>query len=140
MNMSEIFSSINVWAVLVAALSAFIVGWLWYGPLFGKLWMKLNGFTEEMIKEGGGMSMPLIMIINYVATALAALAIAMFIGSEADMHFGIFAGFMIALFWIGTSRLNDVLYERKPFKLYLINMGYNLVIYIVMGAVLGTWH
>lgn len=140
MNMSEILSSINVWAVLVAALSAFIVGWLWYGPLFGKQWMKLNGFTEEMLREGGGMSMPLIMIINYIATALAAFAIAMFIGSEADMHFGIFAGFMIALFWIGTSRLNDVLYERKPFKLYLINVGYYLVIYIIMGAVLGAWH
>ncbi len=140
MNMSEILSSINVWAVLVAALSAFIVGWLWYGPLFGKQWMKLNGFTEEMLREGGGMSMPLIMIINYIATALAAFAIAMFIGSEADMHFGIFAGFMIALFWIGTSRLNDVLYERKPFKLYLINVGYYLVIYIIMGAVLGVWH
>ncbi|MFV0269101.1 MAG: DUF1761 domain-containing protein [Draconibacterium sp.] len=140
MNMSEILSSINVWAVLVAALSAFIVGWLWYGPLFGKQWMKLNGFTEEMLREGGGMSMPLIMIINYIATALAAFAIAMFIGSEADMHFGIFAGFMIALFWIGTSRLNDVLYERKPFKLYLINLGYNLVIYTIIGAVLGAWH
>ncbi len=140
MNMSEILSSINVWAVLVAALSAFVVGWLWYGPLFGKHWMKLNGFTEEMLREGGGMSMPLIMIVNYIATALAAFAIAIFIGSEADMHFGIFAGFMIALFWIGTSRLNDVLYERKPFKLYLINVGYYLVIYIIMGAVLGAWH
>lgn len=140
MNMSEILSSINVWAVLVAALSAFVVGWLWYGPLFGKQWMKLNGFTEEMLRKGGGMSMPLVMIINYIATALAAFAIAMFIGSEADMHFGIFAGFMIALFWIGTSRLNDVLYERKPFKLYLINVGYYLVIYIIMGAVLGAWH
>lgn len=120
--------------------SAFVVGWLWYGPLFGKLWMKLNGFTPEMLRDGKGLSMPLIMIINYIATVLAAFAIAMFIGSAADMHFGIFAGFMIALFWIGTSRLNDVLYERQPFKLYLINLGYNLVIYIIMGAVLGAWH
>ncbi|MFV0591779.1 MAG: DUF1761 domain-containing protein [Draconibacterium sp.] len=116
------------------------MGWLWYGPLFGKLWMKLNGFTPEMLRDGKGLSMPLIMIINYIATVLAAFAIAMFIGSAADMHFGIFAGFMIALFWIGTSRLNDVLYERQPFKLYLINLGYNLVIYIIMGAVLGAWH
>lgn len=140
MNISDFFSSVNIWAVLVAALSAFIVGWIWYGPLFGKLWMKLNGFTEEMIKEGGGMSMPLIMIINYIATVLAAFAIAMFIGIESDASFGLFAGFMIAIFWIGTSRLNDVLYERKPFKLFLINVGYNVVIYMIMGAVLGAWH
>ncbi len=136
MNLEDI----NLWAVLVAALSAFVVGWLWYGPLFGKLWMKLNGFTPEMLRDKKGLPMPLIMIINYVATALAAFSIAMFIGAEADMHFGIFAGFMIAVFWIGTSRLNDVLYERQPIKLYLINLGYNMVIYVIMGAVLGAWH
>ena len=140
MNSGEMMSKINFWAVLVAASASFIVGWLWYGPLFGKLWMKLNGFTPEQLREGGGLPMPFIMIVNYVATVLAAFSIAMFIGAESDMSFGIFAGFMIAIFWIGTSRLNDVLYERQPFKLYLINLGYNVVIYIMMGAVLGAWH
>ncbi len=139
MNSEEVFASVNFLAVLVSALSAFVVGWLWYGPLFGKKWIKLNGFTEEQLREGG-ISMPLIMVINYVATVLAAFAIAMFIGAESGMSFGVFAGFMIAVFWIGTSRLNDVLYERKPFGLFLINLGYNLVIYVVMGAILGTWH
>jgi len=140
MNFSEMISQINFWAVIVAALASFIVGWLWYGPLFGKLWMELNGFTPEKLREEKGLPMPFIMVVNYVATALAALSIAMFIGAEADISFGIFAGIMIALFWIGTSRLNDVLYERQPFKLYLINLGYNLVIYVIMGAVLGAWH
>ena len=140
MNFSEMMAQINFWTVLVAALASFTVGWLWYGPLFGKLWMKLNGFTPEQLREGGGLPMPFIMIVNYVATVLAAFSIAMFIGAESDMSFGIFAGFMIAISWIGTSRLNDVLYERQPFKLYLINLGYNVVIYIIMGAVLGAWH
>lgn len=140
MNSTEIMSQINLWAVLVAALASFIVGWLWYGPLVGKLWMKLNGFTPEKLREEKGLPMPFIMIVNYVATVLAAFSIAMFIGAESNASFGIFAGLMIALFWIGTSRLNDVLYERQPFKLYLINLGYNLVIYVIMGAVLGAWH
>ncbi|NQU54675.1 MAG: DUF1761 domain-containing protein [Bacteroidetes bacterium] len=139
MNAGEIMGSINFWAVVVSAFSAFFIGWIWYGPLFGKFWMKLNGFTEEGLKEGG-MSMPLMMLINYIATALAALAIAMFIGAEANAGFGIFAGVMIAIFWIGTNRLNDVLYERKPWGLYFINVGYNLVIYAVMGAILGAWN
>jgi len=42
-------------------------------------------------------------------------------------------------FWIGTSRLNDVLYERKPWGLFFINVGYTLVIYVIMGAILGAW-
>ena len=140
MEMGEILGNINYLAVLVAALFSFIVGWLWYGPLFGKAWMRYNGFTEESMKEGGWMPMPVIMIINYIATALAAFAMAMFMGSGSDLHFGVFAGFMISVFWIGTSRLNDVLYEKKPWGLYLINLSYYIVIYIIMGAIIGVWH
>lgn len=139
MDFGQVMGSINWLAVLVAALASFIIGALWYGPLFGKKWMELNGFTKENIQEGA-LSMPVIMVVNYVATALAALAIAMFIGAEADASFGIFAGIMIAIFWIGTSRLNDVLYEKKPMGLFWINLGYNLVIYAIMGGVLGAWH
>jgi hypothetical protein len=139
MEPSEVFGNINYLAVIVAALSSFMVGWIWYGPLFGKIWMRLHGFTEEDLKKGN-LSMPVIMVINYMATALAALAIAMFIGPEANAGFGIFAGLMIAIFWIGTSWLNDVLYENKPWGLFFINVGYTVVIYAIMGAILGAWH
>lgn len=139
MNYGEIMANINYIAVFVAAISAFVVGWLWYDPLFGKKWMKLNGFTEESLKEGG-MSLPLIMIINYVVTALAAFGIAFLLaGHDTGVSFGILIGIMITVFWIATNRFNDVLYERKPLGLYFINVGYNLVIYAVMGAILGAW-
>ena len=46
--------SINWWAVLIAGISSFVVGGIWYSPgLFGKAWMKENNFTEEQIKNGG---------------------------------------------------------------------------------------
>jgi fatty acid desaturase len=139
MDSGQMMANINYWAVLVAAFSAFFIGWIWYGPLFGKLWMKLNGFSKEDMHKNA-LPMPVIMGVNYVATALAALAIAMFIGPEANVGFGVFAGLMIAVFWIATSRLNDVLYERKPMALFWINVGYNVVIYSIMGAILGAWH
>lgn len=44
MDFGQFITSINYWAVLVSAFCAFFIGWIWYGPLFGKLWMKLNGF------------------------------------------------------------------------------------------------
>ena len=84
--------------------------------------------------------MPFIMLINFLAVVLSAFGMAMFFGPESDMIFGLSAGLMIAIFWIATSRLNDVLYERKPFGLFLINVGYNFLIYAVMGAILGAWH
>ena len=43
--------TINWLAVLVAGVSSFVVGGIWYSPgLFGKAWMKDNNFTEEGIK------------------------------------------------------------------------------------------
>ncbi|NQU88242.1 MAG: DUF1761 domain-containing protein [Mariniphaga sp.] len=140
MEFGVILGSINYLAVLVAALCSFIVGWLWYGPLFGKAWMRLHGFTEETMKEGDWLPMPVLMLTNYIATVLAAFALAMFLGADSTLHFGIFAGFMIAVFWIATNRLNDVLYEKKPLGLFFINVGYNLVVYILMGAIIGVWH
>lgn len=138
MDFGQVISNINFPAVFVAALSAFFIGWIWYGPLFGRQWMKLHGFTQADIQKGI-LPMPAIMGINYLATVLAAFSLAMFLGAEADFTFGIFAGLMIAIFWIATSRLNDVLYERKPMGLFWINVGYNVVIYVVMGAIIGAW-
>ena len=39
--------SLNWLAVLVAAASGFVIGGLWYGPLFQKPWMRLSGMTKE---------------------------------------------------------------------------------------------
>ena len=46
-------SNINWLAVLVAALSTFILGGLWYGPLFGRTWMRASGMTEERVNGAG---------------------------------------------------------------------------------------
>lgn len=139
MGTENLLGQVNYLAVLVAALAAFILGALWYGPFFGKRWMAYMGLSGEDLKEGT-MPMPAVLGVNYVATALSAFAIALFLGPESDAAFGIFAGIMIALFWIGTSRLNDVLYESRPWGLFFINVGYYLVTYTVMGAILGAWH
>ncbi|WP_276974679.1 DUF1761 domain-containing protein, partial [Flavobacterium filum] len=42
----------NFYAILVAAISTLLVGFVWYGPLFGKAWMAETGFTEEELKKG----------------------------------------------------------------------------------------
>jgi len=53
----------NFYMYFVAALIPFILGALWYGPIFGKTWMKTNNFTEEYLKEG---NMFLIMGLSYL--------------------------------------------------------------------------
>lgn len=139
MNLSNVIATLNVWAVIVAALSTFLVGSLWYSPiLFGKKWMELNGFTEETIKEGR-YKMATIFGSSFVAAMFAAFGMAMFMGPDSNLGFGIFAGFMIAVFWIATSRLTTALFEQQKFSLVLIHAGYDLVSYMVMGAIVGAW-
>lgn len=83
-----------------------------------KLRMKLNGFSEEQLKKGG-ISTPVIMLTNYISTVLAALALSVFLSVfENGAVVGILIGAIITLFRIGTNRLNNVLYEQQPFKLF----------------------
>jgi len=59
----------NFWILFIAALVPMLVGFFWYGPLFGKPWMKVNGFTEESLKKG---NMALIFGLSYFLSILLA--------------------------------------------------------------------
>ena len=64
---------INYWAVLAAAVSTMIIGYVWYGPLFGKQWQKLSNVTvsPEMAKKGMGSSM----VIAFIGSLLMAFVL-----------------------------------------------------------------
>jgi len=62
----------NPWILLIAALVPMIVGFVWYGPLFGKSWMRVNNFTEESLKGG---NMALIMGLSYFLSIVLALGL-----------------------------------------------------------------
>ncbi len=129
-------ASLDVWAILVSSVSAFLIGWLWYGPLFGKAWQKANALTDEAIAQS---NLPLIFGGSFVLMVLAAVSLAMFIGKEADWSFGLFAGAMTGVFFVSTFLGVLYLFERKPLGLYLINAGYCSVTFAVMGLILGAW-
>ena len=99
MDMGTVFSNINWLSVIVAAVSSFMVGGLWYGPLFGKVWMKEFGFTEEQLAERNmGMVFGLALLLAFIAS----INLEMFIGYEADMAFGATAGFAAGFGWVAT--------------------------------------
>lgn len=136
MDPATAFSAINWLAVLAASVSAFVLGGIWYGPLFGKPWMALTGVTEEVMAArnqgmifGGAFVLTLIMVIN----------LAMFIGPEADLVFGAMAGFFAGAFWIAAMMGVIYLFEGRPLKLFLIEAGYAAVAMTLMGAILGAF-
>jgi len=132
--------SVNLVAVLGAAVSSMVIGFLWYGPLFGKPWMKLVGMTKEKIEESKK-GMPKV----YAITFIGALVLAFFTGALVKMMGtstvagGAQAGFMIWIGFVLTTHLSDITYENKPMKLFQINQSYFLVQLLVMGGILAIW-
>src|SRR5262245_9264438 len=82
---------LNYWAILVSALSTFLIGGLWYSPaVFGKAWMRENGFREEDMQ---GANMVKIFGLAFFLALISAINLAMFLGPQADVAFGAGAGF-----------------------------------------------
>lgn len=132
------FSGINFFAVFVAALCSFAVGGLWYSPLlFGKSWMQESGMTEEKIKKG---NMPVIYALTFLLSVIIAMTFERFLPLHATWRLGAAAGALAGLGWVSTAFGITYLFEQKSSKLFLINAGYHAVTFIVMGAILGSWH
>lgn len=138
MDFPDVLSRLNYWAVLTAALSAFLIGGAWYSPaLFAKQWMAANRLAEADLKRG---NIALIFGGSFALALISALALAMFIGPSSSLSFGAMAGALVGFGWVGTSFGVTYLFERKPFILFLINAGYHIVTFMVMGIILSLWH
>ncbi|NJM26381.1 MAG: DUF1761 domain-containing protein [Bacteroidia bacterium] len=130
-------SYLNYWAIIVSTLSTFLIGGIWYSPaLFGKAWMRENGFTEEFLKKG---NMVKIFGLALVLGFIASINLAMFLGPNMGVGMGAMYGFFTGFGWVATFVGTHYLFERKSFKLFLINAGYSVVALTVMGIIIGAW-
>lgn len=127
---------VNFWAIAAATISAMLIGSLWYGPILGRQWMKENNFTVEELRAGGPMWKTI--LVTLAMYLIASFGLSMYLGKEPGIAMGAFAGFATAFFWIGTSKFNNVTYERQSKKLWLIHFGYDVLVYTVMGIIIGA--
>lgn len=124
----------NWLAIAIAALSGFLIGGIWYGPLFAKAWMKEHGFTMDSLKGGN-------MLAIYGTTFLLSLVSAFFLGHMLA-HFGSMSTRSTMMISIGTA-LGFIapaiginyLFSRKSLKLFFIDAGYWVAFYAAMGLV-----
>jgi hypothetical protein len=128
---------LNIWAVLVSALSTLLIGGIWYAPpVFGNAWMRENGFTEESFKDS---NMIKIFGLSFLLAVIAAFNLTMFMGPENRPEMGALWGFLAGFGWVATFIGTHYLFERKSFVLFLINAGCSIVSLTVMGVILAAW-
>ncbi len=132
------FPDINYWAVLVSALATFVIGSIWYSPiLFANAWMKELGLTKAGM---GKVNMFKIFGISFLLMLIIAFNLAAFIGPQSDLQFGLTAGALAGFGWVAAAMGINYLFERKSFRFWLINAGYMVVSFTLMGAIIGAWH
>jgi surface polysaccharide O-acyltransferase-like enzyme len=138
------FLGVNLLAVLASAVATMVLGFLWYSPvLFANPWMKLMGYDPndkakiaEMQKSAGPTY-----FMSLIASILAAFVLGKLIAVSgfSTAVDGLKIGLVVWLGFVTTVQLTNALFSRQPFKLYMINTGYQFVCYAVMGAILGVW-
>lgn len=137
----DVVVPINYLAVVLAAASTMVVGSLWYGPLFGKEWMKLTGHKPDPAKQK---EMGKLYALQFVGSLVMAYVMAhsmVFAGAYlkvSGVNAGVMAGFWSWLGFVTPITLGTVLWDGKPWKLFVINAGHYLVAMLVMGAILGA--
>jgi hypothetical protein len=131
-------SNINYLAVLVAALSTFILGGLWYSPmLFGKPWMRANNFSETDLQ---GFSKARMFGWSFIFSLVMSLNLAMFLaGPTTDVTWGMIAGGLAGLGWVAMAVAIISVFENRSWAYILINGGYMTIAFTVMGAIIGAW-
>jgi hypothetical protein len=140
-------STINWLAVLVAGISAFVLGGIWYSPaLFGRAWMTENKMTVEDVKKGNAAK---IYGWAFVLSLIMAANLAMFLADapgtcpaecvvKTDLTWGATAGFLAGI-WAFCGVAIVGLFEHKTARYIFINGGYLLAGLTLMGAIIGLW-
>ena len=130
-------SGLNWWAILVATLAGFMLGGLWYGPIFGKAWLRAIGKREEDLTNPAPA-----FAISFFTAFVTALLLALLIGELGTVETaldGAFLGLYIGVGFIAAAMASDYAFCRWPKELFLIQAGYRVIYSVIMGAILAGW-
>jgi len=136
---------INYLAVIVAAMASMLIGFVWYGPLFGKAWMKLSGIGSGKIDSTKDSSMGKRYILAFLGSLIMSYVLAnaiLFVASYFKMSgipAGLMSGFWNWLGFIAPVTLGAVLWEGKSWTLWVLMNGYYLISLLIMGIILSFW-
>lgn len=129
---------VNYWAVLTAAVACYAIGAIWYGVLFSSAWKSLSGIKEMN-------NTPKTIVVGLVGSLLMAwilshnIVFASAFLNTSGLHSGLMSGLFNWLGFIAPVTVGMVIYENKPWSLWVLHNGYWLLSMLAMGTILGLW-
>ena len=127
--------AVSLLATVVATVLGFVLGALWYGPLFGRRWMAAVGMTPEEIRRD--FSPAKVYGATFVLGLIASYVFGLYVGPDPGRAFSIVAGAAAGLCWVATALATNYLFERRPAALIAINGGYHAVRFTLIGLAFG---
>ena len=129
---------VNYLAVFVAALANYLIATIWYAVVFGNLWKKLTGISDMK-------PVPMNMVIVFIGSLVMSFVLLhsivfgnSYVGTS-GVSGGLMGGFFSWLGFIAPVTMTSVIYEKRPWKLWLLDNAFWLVSLLVMGAILSAW-
>lgn len=127
---------INWLAAVAAAVSAFVLGGLWYGPLFKNVWCREAGVDPDSTPRHPAR----VFGSAFVLALVAAIAFAALLGPAPSVQLGLHHGALVGLAFVATSFGINYAFAQRSLKLWLIDGGYHLLQFVLYGVILGLWH
>lgn len=129
--------SVNLWAVLVCVVLGQIIPVLWY-TIFSDSWIALNGFTAEKMNSG---TSPVPYIVSIISSLLTAYTLAwIFIKIPVrSLPSGFVTGLLLGVVFVLFETIVKDMFSMRPLMLSLINGGASVLVFAVMGSILGLW-
>lgn len=132
----ENLAHLNWVAVIVAALAGYFPGAIWYSPIgFLNPWARELGVDLSAKSKGVGARVA----IGIIPALIAATIFALIVGPHPSLHHGLMMGARVAIGFIATAFAIQYLYEQRSLTFWLINSGYHLLQFVIMGLVLALW-
>ena len=135
---------INYWAIALCAILSMVIGFVWYGPLFGKKWAEIIGATAQTAEERKKMQATAgpLYAVQFVLSIFQVWVLAYYIAGWQDAPGVVNALWIWAAFIMpvvaGASMWNNDSGKVKWTR-FLLQSGYQLVLFIVYGLILSSW-
>ncbi|HSX14170.1 MAG TPA: DUF1761 domain-containing protein [Chlamydiales bacterium] len=125
------------WLVIViATVLNMAIGFIWYSKwLFGPVWKKFTKHAEKDLRCNSKT-----MILGFIVSFMIAFFLFIFesalqVTSVTD---GMIVGFLLWLGFVATTQMSTFIWNKMPFRLFLVHTGFKLLSFLVMSGLIGA--